>query len=96
MLPKVNKADMEGTMDAIKEYLRLFHGVMRVHLAYVIRKTTIVETCGDYPKYATSDDKMITRMSHLPPEKKRLHHEQSAQSVREPMAEYEIDNSECL
>ena len=30
-------------------------------------------------------------MSYLPPDKKRLHNEQSAQSVKEHTAEYKID-----
>ena len=36
VLPKVNKSDMAGMMEAIEEYLRLHHGVVRVPLAYVI------------------------------------------------------------
>ena len=32
MMPKVNKADTAGTMEAIKEYLRFHHGVMKVPL----------------------------------------------------------------
>ena len=43
VLPKVNKADMKGTMESIKEYLRSHHGVMRVPLAYVIKKTITVK-----------------------------------------------------
>ena len=56
VLPKFNKADMARTMESIKEYLRLHHGVIRVPLAYIIRKTTIVQTYGDYQAYATSDN----------------------------------------
>ena len=55
VLPKVNKADMAGLMEAIKAC----HSVMRAPLAYIMRKTIIVETYGDYPKYATPDDKMM-------------------------------------
>ena len=47
MQPKINKFDVAGTMESIKEYLRSHHGIVRVPLAYVIRKTTIVQTCGD-------------------------------------------------
>ena len=35
---------------------------------------------------------MIARMLHLPPEKNKLHNEQSAQSVKKHTAEYKIDN----
>ena len=51
----------------------------------------MVKTSCDYPKCATPDD-MIARMLHLPPDKNGLHNEQNAQSVRECMAEYNIDN----
>ena len=40
VLPRVNKADMAGMMEAIKEYLRSCHGVMRVPLQ--ISKTLTV------------------------------------------------------
>ena len=66
MLPKINKSDMAGTMEVIKEYLRLHHGVVRAPLAYIIRKTISVQTYGDYPTSATSDNEMIARMLHLP------------------------------
>ena len=92
MLPKVNKADMAGTMESIREYLRSCHDFVRVPLAYVIRKIIIVQNYDGYPKYATFDDKMIARMLHLTPDKNRLHDEQSAQSVKEHTAEYEINN----
>ena len=35
MLSKVNKFNMEGTMEAIKEYLRLCHGVIKAPLACI-------------------------------------------------------------
>ena len=35
---------------------------------------------------------MIARMLHLPQDKNKLHNEQSAQSVSEYTAEYEVDN----
>ena len=53
--PKVNNVDMAGTMEAIEEYLRSQQDVIRVPLCYVTRKTIIVQTYGDYPKYATHD-----------------------------------------
>ena len=92
MWPKVNKADMPRMMEAIKEYLRSCLVVMRASLAYVIWKTILVQTSGDYPKYATPDDEIIARMLHLPPDMNRLHNEQSAQAVMEFTAEYEIEN----
>ena len=58
ILPKVNKADNAGMMEAIEEYHR---GVIRAPLAYITRKTIIVQTYVDDPKYATPDDEMITR-----------------------------------
>ena len=69
MLPKINKSDMAGTMEAIEEYIRSHCGVVKAHLAYIIRKTIIVQSYCDYPKYATPDDKNISRMLHLPPDK---------------------------
>ena len=42
VLPKINKSDMAGTVEAIKEYLRLHCGVIRAPLAYVVRKTITV------------------------------------------------------
>ena len=77
MLTKVNKADMAGMMVAIKKYLRLHHVVIRVPLAYVIRKMVTVQIYDDYHKSATPDDKMIARMLHLLPDKNRLYHVQS-------------------
>ena len=50
VLPKVNKADRAGTIESIKEYLRSCHGVIRAPLAYVIRKTILIQPYGDYPK----------------------------------------------
>ena len=44
MLPKVN---MAGMKEAIEEYLRSCHGVVRAPLASIIRKTILVETYGD-------------------------------------------------
>ena len=73
MLPNVNKADMAGIMESIKEYLKSCHGVIRAPLAQVIRKIITVQVYGDYPKYATPDNKTIARMLHLPPDKNKLH-----------------------
>ena len=92
MLSKVNKVDMEGTMESIKEYLRSYHGVMRAPLAYIIRKTIIVQIYCDYHKYVSLDNAMIARMLHLPPDKNMMHNKQSTQSVKEHTAEYKIDN----
>ena len=79
VLPKVNKADIVGTIEVIEEYLRLCCGVVRVPLAYVIRKTIIiVQNYGDYPKYATPDDKIMARMLNLSPDNYRLNNEQRA------------------
>ena len=72
MLSKVNKADMLGTMEEIEEYLRSCHGVMRAPLTYIIRKIIIVQTYGDYLRYVTHNDEMITRMLHLPLDKNKL------------------------
>ena len=66
---KINKSDMMGTMEYIKEYLRSCHGVIRAPLAYVMRKSIIVQTYGKYTTDATFDNEMIARMLHLPPDK---------------------------
>ena len=71
---------MAGTMEAIEEYIRSCQGVMRASLAYVIRKTLLVQTYGEYPKFATPDDEMIVRMFHLPPDKNKLLQEQCSDS----------------
>ena len=91
VLPKINKADMARMMKSIKEYLRSQHGVMRAPLAYIMRKTITVQIYNDYPNYATPENEMIARMLHWPPDKNKLHNEQSAQSVKEHTADYEID-----
>ena len=43
--------------------------IVRASLVYIIRKTIIFQTYGDYPKYATPDNEMIARMLHLPTDK---------------------------
>ena len=63
VLPKINKSDVAGMMEAIEEYFRSCHGVVRAPVAYIIRKTIIVQAYSDYPMYVTPDDKMITKMS---------------------------------
>ena len=62
MQPKVNMADMQGMIQSIEEYLRSCYGVVRASLTCVIRKTILVQTYSDYPKYVTSDDKIIIKM----------------------------------
>ena len=91
MLSKVNKADNAGTMEAIEEHLRLHHVVVRAPLAYIIRRTIIVQTYGNYSRYVTPDDDMIARMLCLLPNKNKLLMEQGASSVNEHTAEYKID-----
>ena len=81
MLLKVNKANMAGMMEAIKENLRSHCFVIMAPLAYIIRKAITVKIYG-----------VITRMLHLPPDKNRQHNEQSAQWFKDHIAEYEIDN----
>ena len=51
-----------------------------------------MQTYGDYPLYATPDDKMITTMLHLPSDKNKMHKVHSLQSVTEHTTEYKIDN----
>ena len=79
VLPKVNKCEMEGIMESIKVYLRSCCCVIRATLAYIIRKTLLVQIYGNYPKFANADFEMIARMLQLPLEKNKLHNEQSGQ-----------------
>ena len=92
MLPKANKINVAETIESIKEYFRSHYGVIRAPHAYIIRKSITGQVFGDYPKYITHDNDIISRMLHLPLDKNQLHNEQSAQSVRECIAEYKIDN----
>ena len=92
MLPKANKADMTGTMEAIKEYLRSCHDVIRAPPAHTIRKAIIVQAYGDFYKYAIPDNEIITRMLHISSDKNRLQIKQSAQLVQEHTTAYTIDN----
>ena len=75
MLPKINKPDMAGTMEAIEEYLRSCQGDIWVPLTYIIKKTKKVQTYGDYPLYAVPDDKMIASMLHLLSDKNKTYNE---------------------
>ena len=84
MLPKVNKADMIGAMEAIKESLRSHHDAMRAPLAYIIRKTKVVQTHDDYPRYVTHNDLLLDR--------NKLLLEQNSSCIKKPTAEYEMDN----
>ena len=79
-------------METIKEYLRSCWDVVRAQLAYVIRKIILIQTYGEYHKYATPGDEMIVRMLHLPPNKNKLLQEKDAQSIKACTAEYEICN----
>ena len=81
VLPKINKSDIVGMMETIKEYLRSCHGVVRVLLAHVIKKTILVLTYGDYPKYVVPDNEMIIRMLHLPPDKNKIFLDSDVQST---------------
>ena len=78
-MPKMNKSDMGGTMEVIKEYLKSCHIVIRAPLAYDIRKTILVKAYGEYHKHTTPDDEIIARILHLPPDKNKLLQEQDAQ-----------------
>ena len=42
MLFMINKADIAGMMETTEEYLRSYCGVVRVPLAYIIRKMIIL------------------------------------------------------
>ena len=66
MLPKINKSDMEGIVEAIKECLKSNHDIEKAQLACIVRKMIIPKTNGNYLLYATSNEKMITKMLHLP------------------------------
>ena len=92
MLPEVNKADMTQMMEAIEEYFRSCHDVVRAPLAYVIRKTIIFQTYGDYPKCMTPDNKMIVRMLHLSQDKSKLLLKHSISLIKENSVEYDVDN----
>ena len=59
----------------------------------MMRKAITVHTYDDYPKHSTPDNVIIIRMLHLTLDKNKLHNEQRAQSDKEHMAEYKIDNS---
>ena len=71
MMLKVNKADMAGMMETIKEYFRSCNSVVRAPLAFLIRKTIIVKTYSDFSKHVTFDDKMMIKMLHLSQDKNK-------------------------
>ena len=75
VLPKINKTDMAGSMESVKEYIRSCCGVMRAPFAYMDRKTITVQTYGNYPKYAPNNE----MIANLCPDKNKLHNEQHAQ-----------------
>ena len=52
----------------------------------------IVQTFGDYPRYATPDDEVIARILHLPQEMNILPWKHEASRVKEHIEEYKIDN----
>ena len=72
ILPKVNKTGMAWMIVAIKEYFISCHDSIRAPLAYIIWKTTIVQTSDDFPRYATHFNRMITRMLHSSLDKNKL------------------------
>ena len=78
---------MAGMMQYIKKYLRSHYGVIRAPLVYIMRKTITIQTFGNQPKHAIPDNKMITRLLYLSPNKNKLHSEQSTLSVKEYVAE---------
>ena len=81
VLLKINKSDMAGMIEAIKEYLRSCHGVVLALSAYIIRKTITLQTYDDYPMHANSEDEIIARLLHFPSDKNKVHNKQSAQSI---------------
>ena len=91
-LLKINKSDIAWMMESIEEYIRPCWGVIKALLAYILSKTIIVETYGDYLSYANPDNEMIARMLHLPTNKNKLLLEKDAQTVQVQTAEYKIHN----
>ena len=61
-------------------------------MAYIIRKTILVQIYGHNPMYATLDYEMITSILHLPQDMNKLLSEKNAPSARACTEEYEIDN----
>ena len=69
VLPKINKADMVGTMEAISVYLWSHCGVERAPIAYIIGKRMTVQKAYDvYPWYSPPVNKMLDKMLNLPME----------------------------
>ena len=50
-------------------------------MAYMIRETIAVQTYGDYPTYATSDEEMVTSVLHLPSDKNKMNNKQREQPL---------------
>ena len=71
MLPKIHDRDNGGHQRISQRH----HGVVRVPLAYLISNILLIQTYGDYPKYATPDNEIITRMLYLSSGKNKLHNE---------------------
>ena len=92
VLPKVYKTEMVGKMEAIREYFRSFHDVIRAPLTYVTRKITVIQTYVDYCRYAMPDDEMIIKMLNLSADKDSPSLESQSSSIKEHTAEYKIDN----
>ena len=88
----LNTTNVAEIIEAINEYIRSCCGVKRVHLAHIIQRTIIFETCATYPEYATPDGKMIARMLHLPMKQNILCKEKMVNSLKEHTAAYKIDN----
>lgn len=63
--PTINVKDWPKTIEAIREFLRIFLGETKIPLAYVIRDTVELPE-GDDPSdgYATVQDEMIRRAPH--------------------------------
>ena len=55
-------------------------------------KVPLVQSYGDYLKYATLDDEMISRMLHLLPDTNNILLDSDVQSIKACTAEYKIDN----
>ena len=63
---------MIWTILTIEGYLRSCNGFVKAPLAYVIRKTVIVWTYGNYAQYVTPYDEMIARVLHLLSDRNKL------------------------
>ena len=86
LLPKVNKTNMAGMIEAIKTYLSSCYGVKRMPLTYIIRKTIVIQTDITYLQCT------ITMMLHLPMEQNKLCSEEAASSRKQHKVAYRINN----